>query len=56
MHDLFKRARANTQRKLRRAGVLALTEMWGKILGAPKPKKRKVKNPGKPVNKACIAF
>ncbi len=51
MHDPFRRARAKTQRKLRRASVSAITDMWDTILGPSKPKKRTVKKPGKPVNK-----
>ncbi len=53
MHDPFRRARAKTQRKIRRVGVSAITEMWGAILNPPKPKKRKIKKTGKPANKAA---
>ncbi len=51
MHDPFKRARAKTQRKLRRAGVAAITDIWGTILGSSTPKKRKVKIRKKTANK-----
>ena len=51
MHDPFRRSRAKAGRKLRRAGVSALTEMWGTILGSAKPKKGKETKPRRPANK-----
>ena len=53
MHDPFRRVRAKTQRKLRRAGASAITDMWGTILGPSKPKKRKARKPRTPARKAA---
>lgn len=52
MLDPFKHARAKTQRKLRRAGVSAINEMWGMVLGSSKSKKRKVVKSGRAASKA----
>lgn len=53
MHDPFKRTRAKTQRRLRRAGVSAIADVWGTILGSNKPKKHKAKKTRKPAKKAA---
>lgn len=55
MHDPFRRARAKTQRKLRRAGASAITEMWSMLFGPAEPKKRKARKPGTPARKAVKA-
>lgn len=53
MRHPFKRARAKTQRKLRRASVSAVSDMWGTIFGSSKPKKRKSSNSGSTARKAA---
>lgn len=53
MHDPFRRARAKTQRKLRRAGASAITEMWSTLLGPTEPKKRRARKPGTPAREAA---
>lgn len=51
MYDPFKRVRARTRRKLRRATLSAITDVWGAILAPAKPEKRKTTSAAKPVTK-----
>ncbi|MHA6325191.1 extracellular catalytic domain type 1 short-chain-length polyhydroxyalkanoate depolymerase [Roseivivax sp. CAU 1753] len=43
MYDPFKRSRAKAHRKLRRASVAAITDMWGALLTPAKPARKPAK-------------
>ena len=52
MFDPYKRARAKSAKKIRRATVSAMTDVWGSVFAPAKPAKRKSAKPAKRAPKA----